>query len=114
MRFLRLRFNTQVFSESGKRFLASKMSNLNSPHVFTPKGVIFRKNFRKFFHMSASPLLCGSSKNFFLAKIWSKNRQNSLFISHSVIFFYSSCAQRLDVRLEFVTQVETASRPRLN
>ena len=44
--FATFRFNTQyAFPESGKRFFASKMSNSDSPHVFTPRGVISRKNF---------------------------------------------------------------------
>ena len=29
------RFNTQVLHESGKRFFSSKISNSDSPHVFT-------------------------------------------------------------------------------
>jgi hypothetical protein len=60
--FMTFRFNTQyAFSESGKRFFASKMSNSDSPHVSTPRGVISRKNFQKFFHVG-SPLLCSSYK----------------------------------------------------
>jgi hypothetical protein len=38
-------FNTQVFSGLGKHFFALKMSNSDPLHVFTPRGVIFRKNF---------------------------------------------------------------------
>ena len=43
--FATFRFNTLAFPESGKRFFASKMSNSDSPHVFTPRGVISRKIF---------------------------------------------------------------------
>jgi hypothetical protein len=65
--FATFRFNTQyVFSESGKRFFvsihntpslkrffASKMSNSDSPHIFTPRETISGKNF----HVGG-PLLC--------------------------------------------------------
>jgi hypothetical protein len=43
------RFNTQTFPESEKCFFASKMSNSDSPHAFTPRGIIFRKKFSKNF-----------------------------------------------------------------
>ena len=43
--FSTFRFNTQEFPESGKCFFASEMSNSDFPHVFTPRGVISRKNF---------------------------------------------------------------------
>jgi hypothetical protein len=33
--FETFRFNTHAFPESGKPFFASKMSNLDPPHVFT-------------------------------------------------------------------------------
>jgi hypothetical protein len=56
--FATFRFNTQyVLSESGKRFFTLKMSNSDSPHVFTPRGVISEK----FFTWLASPLLLCSS-----------------------------------------------------
>jgi hypothetical protein len=45
--------NTQDFPEAGKRFSALKMSNSDSPHVFTSRGVISRKNFWKFCHVGS-------------------------------------------------------------
>jgi hypothetical protein len=42
--FAIVRFNTKAFLGSGKRFFVLKMSNSNSLHVFTPRGV-FPENF---------------------------------------------------------------------
>src|SRR5438094_926598 len=53
--FCDFRFNTQTIPESEKRFFASKMSNSDSPHAFTRRWVILRKNF----HVGC-PLLCSS------------------------------------------------------
>jgi hypothetical protein len=53
--FCDFRFNTQAFPESGKHFFASKMSNSDFPHVFTPRWVNSRENFLKFFHMGGPP-----------------------------------------------------------
>jgi hypothetical protein len=50
--FLTFRFNTQAFPESGKYFCFENV-NFGFLHVFIPRGVIYRKNFRKFFHMVA-------------------------------------------------------------
>ena len=64
-------FQYTSFPESGKRFFASKIfskitishfkhvliSNSDSPHVFTSRGVIFRKNFENFFTWVASPIV---------------------------------------------------------
>ena len=35
--FATFRFNIQAFPESGKRFFASKISNSDSPYIFTPR-----------------------------------------------------------------------------
>src|SRR6185437_1176279 len=59
--FATIRFHTQyAFPESGKRFFASKMSNSDSPHVFTPIGVISEKIFTWLIQ-----LLCSSSSQNF-------------------------------------------------
>jgi hypothetical protein len=61
-------FNTQAFPEPGKRFFASKMSNSDSPHVFTPRGVISRKKFS-----SECPPYCVVALKFqiiFDSRIW--------------------------------------------
>jgi hypothetical protein len=49
-----------TFPESGKRFFASKISNSNSPHIFTPKGSFPEKIFENIFTW-VTPLLCSSS-----------------------------------------------------
>jgi hypothetical protein len=53
-------YDTQVILESGKRFFASKMSNSDSPHVFTPIGFISKK---KLFHVGGTYFVV-APKNF--------------------------------------------------
>ena len=40
--FETFRFDKQAFPKSWKRFFASKISNSLFPHIFIPRGVIFR------------------------------------------------------------------------
>ena len=64
------RFNIQyTFPESRKRFFASKMSNSDSPHVFTPKEVIPKK----IFHLGSPLPYCVVPPDFPEMWFWGRN-----------------------------------------
>jgi hypothetical protein len=72
------RFNTQAFSESGKHFLSSKMSNSDSLACFYPLEVSFpEKNFEKFF---TSPPYCVVTPKFSLLVSIFKRFLNNLTV----------------------------------
>ena len=79
-------FQYKALPKSGEAFFASKMSNSNSPHVFTPMGHFQKKISRGW----PPPLLCSSSLILSFSKFSSKSQifKKSKFSSEIILHQY--------------------------